>query len=300
MRLITFTTPGGAPRTGLVRNASEVIDLAALGGNPPFDPTDMISLIASGESGLAWIRKAADQAQTVIALEAITFLSPIPRPRKNVLCVGWNYLEHFKEGEKIRPNVVEMPSHPTFFSKTPTTVIGPYDPIPYDAAITDKLDWEAELGVIIGPGGKNIAESDAMKHVFGYTVINDVSGRDIQRQHGQQWFKGKSLDGTCPMGPWIVTADEVPNPEDLAIGCRLNGVQKQDSNTSYMYFKIPRIIAELSHGMTLEAGDVISSGTPAGVGHARTPPEFMKPGDVLETEVAGIGVLRNRVTAPES
>jgi 2-keto-4-pentenoate hydratase/2-oxohepta-3-ene-1,7-dioic acid hydratase in catechol pathway len=300
VRLITFTTPGGAPRTGLVRNASEVIDLAALGGNPPFDPTDMISLIASGESGLAWIRKAADQAQTVIALEAITFLSPIPRPRKNVLCVGWNYLEHFKEGEKIRPNVVEMPSHPTFFSKTPTTVIGPYDPIPYDAAITDKLDWEAELGVIIGPGGKNIAESDAMKHVFGYTVINDVSGRDIQRQHGQQWFKGKSLDGTCPMGPWIVTADEVPNPEDLAIGCRLNGVQKQDSNTSYMYFKIPRIIAELSHGMTLEAGDVISSGTPAGVGHARTPPEFMKPGDVLETEVAGIGVLRNRVTAPES
>jgi 2-keto-4-pentenoate hydratase/2-oxohepta-3-ene-1,7-dioic acid hydratase in catechol pathway len=300
VRLITFTTPGGAPRTGLVRNASEVIDLAALGGNPPFDPTDMISLIASGESGLAWIRKAADQAQTVIALEAITFLSPIPRPRKNVLCVGWNYLEHFKEGEKIRPNVVEMPSHPTFFSKTPTTVIGPYDPIPYDAAITDKLDWEAELGVIIGPGGVNISEADAMKHVFGYTVINDVSGRDIQRQHGQQWFKGKSLDGTCPMGPWIVTADEVPNPEDLAIGCRLNGVQKQDSNTSYMYFKIPRIIAELSHGMTLEAGDVISSGTPAGVGHARTPPEFMKPGDVLETEVAGIGVLRNRVTAPES
>jgi 2-keto-4-pentenoate hydratase/2-oxohepta-3-ene-1,7-dioic acid hydratase in catechol pathway len=213
-----------------------------------------------------------------------------------VFCVGWNYVEHFKEGEKIRPHVVEMPAHPTFFSKTPTTVIGPYDPIPYDPKITDKLDWEAELGVIIGPGGVNISEADAMKHVFGYTVINDVSGRDIQRQHGQQWFKGKSLDGTCPIGPWIVTADEVPNPDDLAIGCKLNGVAKQESNTSYMYFKIPRIIAELSHGMTLEPGDIISSGTPAGVGHARTPPEFMKDGDVLETEVAGVGVLRNRIT----
>ncbi len=297
MRLITFITQGGSPRTGLVRNAEEVIDIAALGGKPPFDPTDMISLIAAGERGLGWIRDATVKAPSVIALDAVTLLAPIPRPRKNVFCVGWNYVEHFKEGEKIRPHVAEMPTHPTFFSKTPTTVIGPYDPIPYDPKITDRLDWEAELGVIIGPGGKNIAEADAMKHVFGYTVINDVSGRDIQRQHGQQWFKGKSLDGTCPMGPWIVTADEVPNPDDLPIGCRLNGASKQDSNTSFMYFKIPRIIAELSHGMTLEAGDVISSGTPAGVGHARTPPEFMKAGDVLETEVAGIGILLNRVTA---
>ena len=280
----------------LVRNDSEVVDLAALGGNPPFDPRDMVSLIAAGSRSLQWIRDHAARAASAVKLADVTLLAPIPRPRKNVFCVGWNYLEHFKEGEKIRPHVAEMPTHPTFFSKTPTTVIGPYDTIPYDPKITDKLDWEAELGVIIGPGGVNISEADAMQHVFGYTVINDVSGRDIQRQHGQQWFKGKSLDGTCPMGPWIVTADEVPNADGLAIGCKLNGVAKQDSNTSYMYFKIPRIIAELSHGMTLEAGDVISSGTPAGVGHARTPPEFMKHGDVLETEVAGVGMLRNRVT----
>jgi 2-keto-4-pentenoate hydratase/2-oxohepta-3-ene-1,7-dioic acid hydratase in catechol pathway len=296
LRLITFTAGGGTSRVGLVRNATEVTDLSALGGTPPFDPRDMISLIAAGSKALSWIRDAAAGARATLPLASANLLSPIPRPRKNVFCVGWNYVEHFKEGEKIRPHVVEMPAHPTFFSKTPTTVIGPYDPIPYDPKITDKLDWEAELGVIIGPGGVNISEADAMKHVFGYTVINDVSGRDIQRQHGQQWFKGKSLDGTCPMGPWIVTADEVPNPDDLAIGCKLNGVAKQDSNTSYMYFKIPRIIAELSHGMTLEPGDIISSGTPAGVGHARTPPEFMKDGDVLETEVAGVGVLRNRIT----
>lgn len=297
MRLITFTTGGGSPRTGVMRGENEAIDLLAAGGEPPFDARDMISLITAGARALAWIRDTAAKSSKTLALDSITLLAPIPRPRKNVFCVGWNYLEHFKEGEKIRPHVVEMPSHPTFFTKTPTTVIGPYDAIPYDAKITEKLDWEAELGVIIGAGGKNITEADAMKHVFGYTVINDVSGRDIQRQHGQQWFKGKSLDGTCPMGPWIVTADEVPKPDALAIGCRVNGTVKQESNTSYMYFKIPRIIAELSHGLTLEAGDVISSGTPAGVGHARTPPEFMKPGDVLETEVQGVGILRNTVTA---
>jgi 2-keto-4-pentenoate hydratase/2-oxohepta-3-ene-1,7-dioic acid hydratase in catechol pathway len=299
VRLISFTRGGSGVRTGLVRGENEVIDFSAANtkAKAPFDTSDMVSLIAARDAALTWIRECASNASSAVALAEVKLLSPIPRPRKNVLCVGWNYLEHFKEGEKIRPHVTDMPTHPTFFSKAPTTVIGPYDAVPYDPQITEKLDWEAELGVIVGPGGKNISEAEAMKHVFGYTVINDVSGRDIQRQHGQQWFKGKSLDGTCPMGPWIVTADEVPNPHELAIGCRLNGTVKQESNTSYMYFKLPRIIAELSHGMTLEAGDVISSGTPAGVGHARTPPEFMKPGDVLETEVQGVGVLRNVITA---
>jgi 2-keto-4-pentenoate hydratase/2-oxohepta-3-ene-1,7-dioic acid hydratase in catechol pathway len=174
-------------------------------------------------------------------------------------------------------------------------VTGPYDTIPFDSEINKTFDWEAELGVIIGRGGKNIPEENAYKHVFGYTVINDVSVRYMQRQHGGQWFKGKSVDGTCPMGPWIVTADEVPEPHKLRIASRVNGVTKQDSNTSYMYFKIPRILAELSYGLTLESGDVISTGTPAGVGHARTPPEFMTAGDVLETEVAGVGQLRNKI-----
>ncbi len=147
---------------------------------------------------------------------------------------------------------------------------------------------------MIGPGGKNIKAEDAMGHVWGYTVINDVSWRDLQRRHGGQWDKGKSLDGSCPMGPWIVTADAI-DPNNLRVTCRVNGVTKQDSNTKYLYFKLPRIIAELSAGQTLEAGDVVITGTPEGVGFARTPPEFMKPGDLLETEIEGIGTLRNPI-----
>ena len=149
--------------------------------------------------------------------------------------------------------------------------------------------------MIVGRAGRDLAEADALRHVFGYTVINDVSAREVQRRHGQQWFKGKSLDGHCPMGPWIVTADEVADPSDLAVVCRVNGVVKQSSNTKHMYFRLPRILAELSAGMTLEPGDIVSTGTPSGVGHARTPPEFMQPGDVLETEVVGLGMLRNRI-----
>jgi len=277
----------------------QLVDLGAaarqLGKKLPFDPGDMLSLIAVGESALALVEELAVGAKHELPLDKVTLHAPIPRPRKNVFCVGWNYLEHFEEGAKARPHVQEMPAHPAFFTKAPTTVNGPYDPIPLHAGVTEKLDWEAELGVIIGKGGTNISEADAMKHIFGYTVVNDVSAREVQRQHGQQWFKGKSLDGHCPMGPWIATADEVREPQNLRITCRVNGVTKQDSNTSYMYFKIPRLIAELSAGLTLEPGDIILTGTPAGVGHARTPPEFMKAGDVLETEIVGLGLLRNRL-----
>lgn len=160
----------------------------------------------------------------------------------------------------------------------------------------DRVDAPGPVvDTLIGRGGINIGEADAMKHVFGYTVVNDVSAREVQRRHGQQWFKGKSLDGHCPMGPWIVTADQVKDWWDLRVVTRVNGVIKQDSNTRHMYFKLPRIIAELSAGLTLEPGDIISTGTPAGVGHARTPPEFLQAGDVLETEIAGIGLLKNRI-----
>ena len=222
---------------------------------------------------------------------------PIPRPRKNVFCVGWNYVEHFEEGAKARPHVTELPKHPAFFSKQPLSVNSPYGEVPSHPGVTEKLDWEVEMAVVIGKPGRNIKETDAMKHIFGYMIANDVSAREVQRQHGQQWFKGKSLDGHCPMGPWITTADEVKNPQNLRITCRVNGVTKQDSNTSYMYFKIPRLLAELSAGLTLESGDLFLTGTPAGVGHARNPPEFMKAGDILETEVEGLGLLRNKIGA---
>ena len=296
MRLVTFVPKRGATsRVGIVREGYQVVDLTQAGSKPPFDPEDMVSLIAAGARGRAWLRQATARAKNTVPLGKVKLLAPIPRPRKNVFCVGWNYVEHFEEGKRALKHTQELPSHPAFFSKVPTTVIGPYDAIPFDPEVNQTLDWEAELGVIIGRGGRSIAESDAMKHVFGYTVVNDVSVRYIQRRHGGQWFKGKSVDGTCPMGPWIATADDVPDPHQLRIASRVNGDTKQDSNTNCMYFKIPRIIAELSYGLTLEPGDIIATGTPAGVGHARTPPEFMKAGDMLETEVYGVGLLRNRI-----
>jgi len=301
MRLLTFRPKrGGAARIGLLLSSGGVIDIGAAAvrarARLPFDAGDMISLIASGRGGIAALRRLAKAFRgKASALSGLHLLAPIPRPRKNIFCVGWNYLEHFAEGARARPQGQEMPQHPTFFTKAPTAVSGPYDPVLLHAGVTGKLDWEVELGVVIGRGGRNIAEAEAMKHVFGYMVVNDVSAREVQRQHGQQWFKGKSLDGSCPMGPWMVTADEVPDPHALRVSCRVNGVTKQDANTRQMYFRIPRIVAELSAGLTLEPGDIISTGTPAGVGHARTPPEFMAPGDILETEVEGIGVLRNRI-----
>ena len=297
MRLVTFVPKkGAAPRVGLVRDEREVIDLTSVAGRPPFDASDMVSLIDAGPKALAWLRKIAAKAKRALPLGKVRLLAPIPRPRKNVFCVGWNYVEHFEESRVSKLHTVEFPAHPTFFSKVPTTVNGPYDAVPSHAGVTAQLDWEVELGVVIGKRGISIAEADALKHVFGYAVVNDISAREIQRRHGGQLFKGKGLDGTCPMGPWIVTADEVPDPHALRLTSRVNGVTKQDSNTSYMYFKIPRLIAELSAGMTLEPGDILSTGTPAGVGHARTPPEFMKAGDMLESEVVGLGLLRNRIT----
>lgn len=302
MKLVSYSVSKRKPATlGVIAKDGGVIDLATAARKArvklPFAANDMLALIAAGRAGLAAAKKAVAGIRTGHHAAAKVMLhAPIPRPRKNVFCVGWNYLEHFEEGAKARPHVQEMPAHPAFFTKAPTTVNGPYSDVPAHAGVTGKLDWEVELGVIIGKGGINIAEADAMKHIFGYAVANDVSAREVQRQHGQQWFKGKSLDGHCPMGPWIATADEVREPQNLRITSRVNGVTKQDSNTSYMYFKIPRIIAELSAGLTLEPGDIILTGTPAGVGHARNPPEFMKPGDILETEITGLGLLRNRIS----
>jgi 2-keto-4-pentenoate hydratase/2-oxohepta-3-ene-1,7-dioic acid hydratase in catechol pathway len=295
MRLVTFIPKkGAAPRVGVLHGGNHLLDLAQA-KKPPFDPHDMVTLIAAGAKALAWVRKVAAQAKNPLPLGKVKLMAPIPRPRKNVFCVGWNYVEHFEESKVSQLHSVEFPAHPTFFTKTPTTVVGPYDTVPAHAGVTQQLDWEVELGVIIGRRGIHLQEADALKYVFGYTVINDVSAREVQRRHGAQLFKGKSLDGTCPMGPWIVTKDEIPSPHGLRLTSRVNRVTKQDSNTTFMYFKVPRLIAELSAGTTLEPGDIISTGTPAGVGHARKPPEFMKAGDVLESEIESIGLLRNPI-----
>lgn len=301
MQLLSFRDRADQTiRIGILRNADRVVDVAAsaaaLGVTLPFTATDMVSLVEAGAPALAILDDLARRAASDLPLAGLELLAPIPRPRKNIFCVGWNYLEHFAEGEKIRPHVKEMPAFPTFFTKAPTTVCGPYAAIPYFADLSAQLDWEVELAVVIGTPGRDIAKEDAMAHVFGFTALNDLTWRDIQRRHGQQWFKGKSIDGTCPMGPWIVTRDAL-DPSGLDLATRVNGVVKQSSNTRRMYFDIPTIIAELSRGLTLEAGDIIATGTPPGVGHARTPPEFMRPGDVLETDVAGIGMLRNTIGA---
>ena len=298
MRLVTYQLLNAQELcTGIQISKDQVLDIAAEARlrNAPQKVSTMLDIIAGGDATMALLREIEANPKTApIMLNKALLKAPIPRPAKNVFCVGWNYLEHFEEGGAKLEDKRELPKWPVFFSKAPTAVNGPYDVIPFDASISTQLDWEVELGVIIGKGGKNISEADAMSHVFGYTVINDVTWRDIQRRHGGQWDKGKSLDGTCPMGPCIVTADALDHT-NLNLTCRVSGVTKQNSNTKHLYFKLPRLIHDLSLGQTLEAGDIISSGTPEGVGFARTPPEFMTTGDLLETEVEGIGVMRNPI-----
>jgi 2-keto-4-pentenoate hydratase/2-oxohepta-3-ene-1,7-dioic acid hydratase in catechol pathway len=295
MKLATFSPlPAGNPRPGLVIDAKRIVDIpAALGADE--ETSTMLGIIRAGSPMLERLRSlAAKPAVASLAIADVKLHAPIPRPAKNVFCVGWNYLPHFEEGAKKLQEDRKLPEWPVFFSKATTTVTGPFDTVPFHAHVSTQCDWEVELGVIIGPGGIDITQDDAMRHVWGYTVVNDVSWRDLQRRHGGQWHKGKSLDGSCPMGPWIVTADSIDHTS-LAVTCRVNGVTKQESNTKHMYFKLPRLIADLSAGTTLEAGDIISTGTPEGVGFARTPAEFMKPGDLLETEIEGIGVMRNPI-----
>ncbi len=251
----------------------------------------MLELIEGGDTALESLSRLNTDP---FSLRLEDLLAPIPSPRRNVLCVGLNYADHIQEAAGASGKAGKLPAVPVFFTKATGAVNGPFANIPYDETVSTELDWEVELGVVIGRRGKNIRAENAMEHVFGYTVVNDVSARDLQSRH-QQFFKGKSLDGTCPMGPWFVTADEIPDPHNLALRCRVNGVIKQDGRTSDMIFKIPELIEHLSRGMTLEPGDVISTGTPSGVGFSRTPPEFLKPGDVVECEIEGIGAIRNKV-----
>jgi len=284
MKLLMYRHDG-QPRLGALRpgHEDEVVDLSEVA-------VDVLAVIDAGERGLAQAHKAAVDAKPGSPLKDVTLLAPIESPRGNIIAMGRNYQKHAEETAMdgdIRP--------PTIFTKAITSITGPYDDIAIDPSISDQLDWEVELGVVIGKPGANITRLDAMDHVFGYFVLNDVSARDIQNGWGGQFFKGKSLDRSCPTGPWVVTKDEVPDPGKLALRLTLNGVVKQDSNTEDMIHPVDAIIEWSSKGMTLLAGALIATGTPDGVGFARTPPEYLKAGDVMETEVAGIGVLRNRI-----
>jgi len=240
-------------------------------------------------------QRAQRHAKETTPLHHARLDAPV-HPLRNIFCVGRNYLEHAKEGAAIFGKELKLPDVPTFFTKaTPTTIAAHEQTLKLERNVSDEYDFEAELAVIIGTTCKDVREENAYDVVFGYTAFNDVTARDLQRAH-LQWFKGKSLDECSPYGPWIVSADEIGDPHTLEIMFRLNGVEKQHSNTSDMMFKIPRLIAELSKGMTLLPGDVIATGTPEGVGFARKPPEFLKDGDVMEVEIAKIGILRNTVS----
>lgn len=221
-------------------------------------------------------------------------LAAAVRPHKNVFCVGRNYLEHAKEGARAAGRELKLPDVPTFFSKATTAIADPGAELHFEARVSTEMDWEGELAVVIGSRIKDATEENAMDAIFGYTCVNDITARDLQRAH-IQWLKGKSLDESCPIGPWIVDTQEIPDPHKLHITTRVNRSRKQDSNTGQMIFRIPRLIAELSRGMTLEPGDVIATGTPDGVGFARTPPEFFADGDVVEVEIQKIGILRNTI-----
>ena len=288
MKYATFSLPSDpAPRPGAVVG-DRIVPIASA--------SSLLALIQQGPDG--WSRAAAAVAAAPPGaghtLSTIRWHSPIPRPTKNVFCLGLNYAAHALESAKARGRSPELPKAPVFFTKAPTTMNGPFDEIPVDRSVTDQVDWEVELGVVLGLAGKNIPRHDALAHVFGYTVINDVSARELQATH-MQWFKGKSLDGTCPMGPVIVTADEFGDPQTKRLLCRVNGVVKQDGLTSDQIFPVDVTLEWLSKGLTLEAGDIIATGTPAGVGIGRTPPEFLVKGDVVETEIEGIGILRNTI-----
>jgi 2-keto-4-pentenoate hydratase/2-oxohepta-3-ene-1,7-dioic acid hydratase in catechol pathway len=293
----------------------EILDLAETNrrylkaGPAPF-LSSMQAFIEAGGKAVALAKKAAQsltgkneealrklrQSGALVNLSSVKLLAPIPWPRKNVVMLGINYQEHIDEGARAREIVVNTPEVPVFFTKPATSVIGHLGKVVHHKA-TERLDYEAELAVVIGKKGKDIPKEKAFDHVFGYTLCLDMTARDLQRRHNQ-WFKGKSLDTFCPIGPWIVHKSALPDPSHLRLICRVNGEVMQDGNTRDMIFDIPATIASLSQGMTLEPGDIISTGTPSGVGFARVPPLFLKAGDKVEAEVEGVGTLQVEVAAP--
>ena len=303
MKLVTYTTKGSIPKLGVLQQDT-IIELETLGFKTNHEiPATMLDLIDAGEDEVQkiaeTIRTASENilASSSILLSEASLLAPIPRPRKNIIGIGLNYTEHVAESARTLDTSNELPQKPVIFSKPPTTVVGTNDFILHNAALTQQLDWEVELAVIIGKKGKYVKKEDAMDYVFGYTVINDISARDCRR--AGQWIVSKGQDTFAPMGPCLVTKDEIENPHNLNLSLTVNGVEKQNSNTKFLLFNINDLIADLSTVFTIEPGDIIATGTPSGVGAGRSPQEFMWPGDVVEATVEGIGTLVNTVKAAE-
>ena len=295
MHLITFIE-ANSKRIGVLDPArNEVIDLSLAA---PDLPRDMVALIAGGADALSRVREATASAWERLTIADIRLLAPIPRPGRNIFCVGKNYRDHVTELKSVMAadnNDDGMPKVPIIFTKATSSVIGPGMPIPASLDATNSVDYEGELAVVIGKGGRGILRAAAMDHVFGYTIINDVTSRRLQKRH-QQWFLGKSLDGFCPMGPSLVTKDEIPDVARLSIQTRVNGELRQDGLAAHMIFDIPALITTLAQTMTLESGDIIATGTPAGVGMGFKPPRFLQKGDTVSITIAPLGTLENGVT----
>lgn len=296
MRFVTFTE-GSCQSYGILSDG-KVLDLTAAAVAAGLDiPSDLVGFIAgnAGQLELAERLLAGASAEAFVSLEAVNLMAPIPSPRKNIFCVGRNYHDHVVEGFRAKGNDVALPKFPQFFTKTTTSVAGPNDDFYHNPALTSRLDYEVELAVVIGKPGRDIQRADAMGHVFGVSVMNDITARDLQHRH-DQWFKGKSLDGSAPMGPCIVTLDEIDDLNALELTAHVNGEERQRACVAQMIFDIPEIIMQLSAGTTLEAGDIIATGTPGGVGYAMDPPQFLKSGDVVECTIDGIGQISTRIT----
>jgi 2-keto-4-pentenoate hydratase/2-oxohepta-3-ene-1,7-dioic acid hydratase in catechol pathway len=299
MKLLTYKTSETEPRLGFIHN-NQVIDMEDFGEISNFPlPNDMLELIDMGFEVIAEINDLISETsqkqidEISYAIDEITILAPIEKPRKNIIGIGLNYTEHVAESARTLDTTGKLPTKPIIFSKPTTTVTGTNTNIIKNTKLTEQLDWEVELAVVIGKKGKYVSKENALDYVFGYTVINDISARDCRREG--QWIVSKGQDTFAPMGPYLVTKDEIENPHNLNLSLKVNGVEKQNSNTKFLLFNINDLIEDLSVVFTLEAGDIIATGTPSGVGAGRNPQEWMYDGDVVEATVEGIGTIVNTV-----
>ena len=299
MKLLTYKTQDTEPRLGFIHN-NQVIDMQDFGDISNFPlPNDMLELIDMGFDIIAEITEMIAETpenffeEIAYEMNEVTILAPIEKPRKNIIGIGLNYTEHVAESARTLDTTGKLPTKPIIFSKPPTTVTATNTQIIKNTKLTSQLDWECELAVIISKKGKYVPKSEALDYVFGYTVINDISARDCRREG--QWIVSKGQDTFAPMGPVIVTKDEIENPHNLNLSLKVNGVEKQNSNTKFMLFNINDLIEDLSTVFTLEAGDIIATGTPAGVGAGHDPQEWMYDGDVVEATVEGIGTIVNTI-----
>lgn len=299
MKLLTYTYENSQPRLGFLHN-NLVIDMEDFGEISNFPlPTDMLDLIDLGFEIIEEITEMIKETREIdfeqigYEFNEVEILAPIQRPRKNIIGIGLNYTEHVAESARTLDTTGKLPQKPIIFSKPPTTVTATNTNVILNTQLTQQLDWEVELAVVIGKKGKYVPKKDALDYVFGYTVINDISARDCRREG--QWIVSKGQDTFAPMGPYLVTKDEIPNPHNINLSLKVNGVEKQNSNTNFLLFNINDLIEDLSTVFTIEAGDIIATGTPAGVGAGRNPQEWLKDGDVMEATVEGIGTIINTV-----